>query len=72
MSEENSPGSGILFVYLVIVLAGGLYFAVAMLAGAGLMTAAIVAAVAAVIGAAYSSMAFSKKIYEVGFLSILG
>ncbi len=72
MSEETSPGSGILGFFLGIVLAGGTYFAVAMLAGAGLMTAAIVAAVAAIIGAAYSSMAFSKKIYEVGFLSILG
>jgi hypothetical protein len=72
MSEETSPGSGVLGFFLGIVLAGGTYFAVAMLAGVGLMTAAIVAGVAAVIGAAYSSMAFSKKIYAVGFLSILG
>lgn len=70
MSEETSPGAGILGFFLRMILAGGSYFGMAMLAGADLMTAAIVAAVAAVIGAAYSTMAFSKTIYEVGFLSI--
>lgn len=72
MSEETSPGLGILGFFLGIVLAGGSYFAAAMLVGANLMTAAIVAAVAAVIGAAYSTMAFSKGIYEAGFFSIFG
>jgi len=72
MSEDTSPGAGILGFFLGMILAGGSYFGVAMAAGADLMTAAIVAGVAAVIGAAYSAMAFSKTIYKAGFLSILG
>lgn len=72
MSEDSSPGAGILGFFLGMILAGGSYFGIAMAAGADLMTAAIVAGVAAVIGAGYSAIAFSKKIYEVGFLSILG
>ncbi len=72
MSEETSPGAGILGFLLGMILAGGIYFGAVTLAGAGAMTAAIVAAVAAVIGAGYSAIAFSKKTYAVGFLSILG
>jgi hypothetical protein len=72
MSEDTSPGAGILGFFLGIVLAGGSYFGLAMLFGASAMTAAIVGAVAAVIGAAYSAMAFSKKVYAAGFFSILG
>ena len=72
MPDDTSPGAGILGFFLGIVLAGGSYFAAVMLLGADLMTAFIVAAVVAVIGAAYSAIAFSKTTYEVGFLSILG
>lgn len=72
MSENTSPGPRILGFFLGMFVAGGSHFGVAMLAGAGLKTAAIVAAVAALIGATYSAMAFSKTIYEVGFFSILG
>jgi hypothetical protein len=64
--------SSVLGFFLGLVVAGGSYFGIATLAGANLMTAAIVGAVAAVIGAAYSAMAFSRTIYEVGFFSILG
>jgi hypothetical protein len=59
MSEDTSPGAGILGFFLGMVLAGGSYFGLAMLFGASAMTAAIVGAVAAVIGAAYSAMAFT-------------
>lgn len=72
MSAETSPGAGVLGFFLGLVLAGGIYFGISMLFGAGLMTAAIVAGVAAVIGAGYSAIAFSKKIYKPGFFSILG
>ena len=72
MSDNTSPGFGILGFFLGMILAGGTYFAVVYLAGADLMTAAIIAAVAAVIGLAYSAMAFSKTIYRAGFLSIVG
>src|SRR5687767_6280373 len=71
MSEDTSPGFGILGFFLGLILAGGSYFAIVMLAGADLMTAAIVAAVAGVIGLAYSAIAFSKTIYRAGFLSIV-
>lgn len=72
MSEETSPGAGVLGFFLGLVVAGGSYFGIAILVGANLMTAVIVGAAAAVIGAAYSAMAFSRTIYEVGFFSILG
>src|SRR6185369_12956739 len=72
MSEETSPGGGVLGFFLGLLLAGGSYFGVALWAGAGLMTAAIVALVAGVIGAAYGTLALSKKVYAVGFFSILG
>ena len=72
MSDETSPGAGILGFFLGMILAGGSYFGAMMLAGAGAMTAVIVLGVAAVIGAGYSALAFSKSIYAVGFLSILG
>jgi hypothetical protein len=72
MSEDTSPAAGILGFFLGMILAGGSYFGAARLAGANLKTAAIVLAVAAAIGAAYSAMAFAKTIYEVGPLSILG
>ena len=72
MSEDTSPGAGILGFFLGMILAGGSYFGAAMLAGANLKTAAIVLAVAAAIGAAYSAMAFANTIYKMGPLSILG
>ena len=72
VAKNTSPAAGILGFFLGLVLAGASHFGVAMLAGANLMTAAIVAAVVALIGAAYSAMAFSRRIYEVGFWSILG
>lgn len=72
MSEDTSPGAGILGFFLGLVLAGGTYFGLAMLLGATTMTAAIVLGIAAVIGAGYSAIAFSKSTYAVGFLSIFG
>ena len=72
MSEDTSPGAGLLGFFLGIVLAGGSYFALAMLLGASTITAAIFLGVAAVIGAGYSAVAFSKSTYAVGFLSIFG
>ena len=72
MSEDTSPGAGILGFFLGLVLAGGIYFGLAMYAGADRMAVAIIVAVAAVIGAGYSAIAFSKSIYARGFFSILG
>jgi hypothetical protein len=72
LSPHTSPGAGILGFFLGMCLAGGSYFGAMRLAGAGSMTAAIVLSVAAVIGAGYSAIAFSKTIYPVGFLSSLG
>jgi hypothetical protein len=72
MPDDTSRGGGVLGFFLGLVIAGGIYFGVSMLFGAGLMTAAIIAAVAAVIGGGYSAIAFSKKIYKAGFFSIVG
>ena len=72
MPEETSPGLGVLGFFLGLLLAGGIYFAVALLAGANVMTAAIIIGVAAVIGAGYSAIAFNKTAYAAGVLSILG
>ena len=72
MAENTSPGFGLVGFFLGIFVAGGTYFGVAKLAGASTMTAVIVLAVFAVIGAAYTAIAFSKSIYAVGFFSILG
>jgi hypothetical protein len=72
MSEETSPGFGVLGFFLGLILAGGCYFGVALWAGANTMTAVGVGFVAAVIGAAYGSIALAKKIYAAGVLSILG
>jgi len=72
MAEETSPGLGVLGFFLGLLLAGGIYFAVALLAGANVMTAAIILGVAAVIGAGYSAIAFNKTAYAAGVLSIVG
>jgi len=72
MSEETSPGAGILGLFLGLALAGGSYFAVMKLAGADLMTALIVLGVAAVIGAAYATIAFAKSTYALGVFAVLG
>jgi hypothetical protein len=70
--SDNSPRMGVLGFVLGLIIAGGSYFGVALWAGAGLNTAAVVGFVAGVIGAAYSSIAFTKRVYAAGFLSILG
>lgn len=72
ISEETSPGFGMLGFLLGMVLAGGFYFGALTLAGATLRTATVALLVAAVIGAAYSTLAFAKGTYAVGFFSILG
>ena len=72
MSGATSRGAGILGFFLGMILAGGIYFCGALLFGATLMTAAIIATVAGIIGAAYSAIAFSKSIYDVRAFSILG
>jgi MFS family permease len=72
VSEDTSAGGGVLGFFLGLVLAGGSYFAVTLLAGASVTTALIVAAVAGAIGAVYGTIALSKKTYGVGFFSLLG
>jgi hypothetical protein len=72
MSDDTSPGFGLTGFFLGIIVAGGTYFGVAKLAGASTSTAIIVLFVAAVIGVAYTAIAFSKSVYAVGFFSILG
>lgn len=72
MSEAASPKAGILGFFLGMLLAGASYFGAMKLAGADAMTAALVLGIAAVIGAGYSAVAFSKTSYAAGFLSIVG
>ena len=72
MSEATSPRLGILGFLLGMLLAGASYFGAMKLAGADAMTAVLVLGIAAVIGAGYSAVAFSKTSYAAGFLSILG
>lgn len=72
MPEEISAKAGIVGFVVGMVLAGSSYFGAMKLAGAGAMTAAVVLGIAAVIGAGYSTFAFARTTYAVGFLSILG
>lgn len=72
MPRTTSPVAGTIGFFLGLFLAGGSYFAAMTLAGADTTTAAIVSGVAALIGAGYSALAFSKTIYPVGFLSLVG
>jgi hypothetical protein len=72
MSDDTSPSGGILGFFLGMVIAAGVYIAVMLLVGADLMTALIVAGVAAVVGAAYGAMALSKKVLDVGFFGVVG
>jgi hypothetical protein len=72
MSEDTSPGFGILGLFLGLALAGGSYFAAMKLAGVSLLTALIVLGVAAVIGAAYGTIAFAKSTYALGVFAVLG
>ncbi|MGH9881353.1 MAG: hypothetical protein ACRD6N_07955, partial [Pyrinomonadaceae bacterium] len=72
MAEDTSPSGGILGFFLGMVIAAGVYIAVMLLIGADLMTALIVAGVAAVVGAAYGAIALSKKVLRVGFFGIVG
>jgi len=72
VAEETSPGFGVLGFFIGLVVAGGVYFGFALLAGANVMTAAIILGIAAVIGAGYSAIAFNKTAYAAGVLSIIG
>ena len=48
------------------------YYAAMRLLGGGTTLALVIAGVAAVLGAGYAAIAFAKKIYRLGFFSILG
>ncbi len=72
MAEDTSPVGGIIGFFVGLVLAAAFYFVIAILFGADSMTALIVAAVAGVIGAAYTAVALTKKVWEPGFFSIVG
>lgn len=58
--------------FLGLALAGGSYFLFIFLISKSLILALIVGAVAALIGAIYSAIAFSRNIYSTGVLSIIG
>jgi hypothetical protein len=72
MAEDVSPVGGIIGFFVGMLIAAGFYFGCTMALGLKSDSALIVAAVAAVIGAAYAAVAFSKKVYTAGPLSIIG
>jgi len=72
MSKTTLPVAGTIGFFLGLFLAGGSYFTALTLGGTDTTTAAIVGGVAGLIGAGYSALAFSRAIYPVGFLSLLG